>query len=62
MSSSKSSKGSSYERAMESARSSWRTYNTLSNAMWQSHYSRMNAIATWGGSSYRYVNQWGNPY
>jgi hypothetical protein len=61
-SSSAKSGGSAYERAMESVRANNRRYAMLSNMMWQSHYSRMNSMASWGGSSYRYVNQWGNPY
>jgi hypothetical protein len=47
---------------MESVRASNRRYTMLSNMMWQSHYSRMNSLASWGGSPYCYVNQWGNPY
>jgi hypothetical protein len=51
-----------YAKAMEKAQSSYRSYQFLSSAMTQSHYARMNSMAAWGGSSYRYVNQYGTPY
>ncbi len=51
-----------YEKAMAKAQSNYRSYQFLSSAMTQMHYSRMNSMAAWGGSPYRYVNQYGSPY
>jgi hypothetical protein len=51
-----------YADVMKKVEAGNRSYQFLSSAMTQMHYARMNSMAAWGGSPYRYVNQYGRPY